>query len=146
MAKEKQIYVQNTGDHGIKVHSADQKLIKRFDIEKFDALTGRLTHTGFTPLSKAEYDTLFKESKVFSHFLERGVLVRHEDLPEEAMTPRDALVSAKREVAEYAERIAELEAENKALAGKVAGLEAENKELSAKIAKDAKPNAGGVNF
>jgi hypothetical protein len=134
MAKERSVYIQNTMDHGIKVHSADGKLVKRFEIARFDNLTGRPTHNGYTALTRAEFDTLFNESKLFSSFLARKLLAQYDELPEDAMTAHEALVEAKRESAEYAQLMDELEKENKALAGKLAAANAANKALTEKIA------------
>jgi hypothetical protein len=115
MAKSKDVYIQCLGDHGIKVHSADGKLTKRFDIAAYDTVSGRQTNTGFTRLTTEEYETLFRESKVFSHFIELKTLVKYDSLPEDALTPHEALVSAKKEAAEHAKLVAELKAENEAL-------------------------------
>jgi hypothetical protein len=137
MAREEHVYIQNTVDHGIKVHSADEKLVKRFEAIQFDDLTGRPTHTGYTPLTKTEYDTLLNESKLFSSCLERKMLVLHDELPEDVMTPHDALVKAKREAAEAERLLAEAEQENKELSGKIAALEAEKTALAGKLAAEA---------
>jgi hypothetical protein len=134
MAKEKVVYIQNTTDHGIKIRSADSKLVKRFEIARFDNLTGRPTHNGYTALTMAEFDTLFRESKLFSSFLERKWLKKYDALPEDAMTAHDALVEAKRESAEYAQLMEELEQENKELTEKLAKAEAEHKALTEKLA------------
>jgi hypothetical protein len=124
MAKVDSVYVHNTGDHGIKVHSEDGKLVKRFDIIRFDDMTGRATSTGYTQISRDEYERLYKESKVFSHFIDLKVLVKHDTLPEEAMTPHDALVSAKRAAAEQEAWAKELEQENEALKAELEALKA----------------------
>jgi hypothetical protein len=134
MAREENVYIQNLTDHGIKVRSADEKLVKRFSAVQFDDLTGRPTHTGYTPLTRTEYDTLRKESKLFSSCLERNLLALHTDLPEDVMTPHDALVRAKREAAESAQLLVESEKESAALTARLAALEARNKELSDTVA------------
>jgi hypothetical protein len=134
MAKTNEVYIQNTGDHGIKVHSADGKLTRRFDILRFDNTTGHVTHSGYTPIPKEEYERLLKESKVFSHFMELKWLVKHDELPEEAMSPHDALVSAKQEAAEQEAWAKELEQENEAL----------KKELEALKAKSGKGGGGAA--
>jgi hypothetical protein len=108
------------------VHSADGKLVKRFNVMSFDDMTGSLTHSGYTEITLAEYETLAKESKVFSHFLGLKTLKRHEALPEEAMTPHDALMSAKREAAEYEQLTAELEKENAELKKEIEALKAKS--------------------
>jgi septal ring factor EnvC (AmiA/AmiB activator) len=135
MAKEKIVHIQNTMDHGLKVHSADGRLVKRFEIAKYDSLTGRVTHSGYTALTQSEFDTLFKESKLFSSFLNRKALVKHDELPDDAMTPHDALVAAKRESAESAQLLEEAEQENKALAERLDKAEANNKTLAGELAK-----------
>jgi septal ring factor EnvC (AmiA/AmiB activator) len=133
MAKEKQVYIQNTRDHGIKVHSADGKLVKRLEIAKFDNLTGRVTHTGHTPLTEAEFATLFNESKLFSSFLAQGFLVKHDELPEDAMTPHDALVRAKREAAESDRLLRETEEANATLRAELSAAETELTATSARL-------------
>jgi hypothetical protein len=122
VAKEKTVFIQNTGDHGVKVHSADEKLVKRFEIVKVDAFTGRQISAGYTPITEAEYDVLSKESKLFSHMLASGVLVKHDSLPEDVMTPHEALREAKKEAAEYEKLLAESDAENKKLSEELEAL------------------------
>jgi hypothetical protein len=134
VAKETVVYIQNVGDHGIKAHSADGKLVKRFECVQYNDLTGRPTHNGYTPLSMTEYATLLRESKVFSHFLDLKMLAKHDALPEDAMSPHDALVSAKRESAEYAQLIAEMEAVKQELERRLAAAEGSNKALESRLA------------
>jgi chromosome segregation ATPase len=133
MARENSVFIQNTMDHGLKAHSADGKLVKRFDIAKADSLTGRAVHNGYTQLTETEFDTLLKESKIFSSFLERKLLVKYDELPEDAMTPRDALVAAKREAAELSAELEKAAAENKALSDRNASLEEENARLVGRL-------------
>ena len=141
MAREKLVYIRNTGDHAIKVSSADGKLTKRLEVARFDALSGRALHFGYTPLTATEHATLARESKLLSHFMDLKILELHETLPEEAMTPHETLVNAKREAAEQAQYVSELEAKIErqekgleALALKSAELERKNKALTEALA------------
>jgi hypothetical protein len=133
MAKEKQVHIQNTMDHGVKVHSADETLVKRFETVQYDDLTGRPTHTGYTPLTETEFATLFAESKIFSSFLAKGFLVKHDELPEDAMTPHDALVAAKREAAESARLLGGMEEAYSVAMSRVGALEKGAAELTARL-------------
>jgi hypothetical protein len=143
MAKNKDVYIQCIGDHGIKVKSEDGKLTKRFDIQAFDGVTGRVVRTGYTKLSLDEYETLLKQSSLFAHFIQRGVLVKHDKLPDDAVTAHDALVGAKREAAESAERIDALEKEVDALKAENDTLKAENAELKKGGGSGGEGGSGG---
>jgi chromosome segregation ATPase len=86
---------------------------KTFQPERIDGTTGRVVSTGYTTLTKEEYDQLSGSSRTFTHYKDKlGLLVEYEDLPPEAKTPQEALVDARNKMREAQARAAELEGEN----------------------------------
>jgi Sec-independent protein translocase protein TatA len=76
---------------------------------RLDKLSGGIAVTGYTELSDEDYRALDETSRTFRHYRDKlKLLVVHDDLPEEAKTPGQALMDAKKAVAA-------LKAENEAL-------------------------------
>jgi chromosome segregation ATPase len=125
------VYIQNIHVAGINVKSADGSLKKRFNIAEQDRISGRQVESGYTRLTKAEYEKLLAESKLFQHFIKLKLLVVHTELPPGAQTPHEALVGARKEIVKREKRIETLEAQNKELQGKLEAVQKDYKTLAA---------------
>jgi hypothetical protein len=124
-------YIQNVYDHGIKVQSLDKKLFKIFRQQSIDHFTGRQRDTGYTRLTEDEYNLLLKESAVFKHFIELKKLIVHDELPADAQTPHEALVSARKDTTKLRVELDRVQAEKETLQGRMNELDAKYKELLA---------------
>jgi hypothetical protein len=124
-------YIQNVYDHGIKVQSLDKKLFKIFRQQSMDHFTGRQRDTGYTRLTEDEYNLLLKESAVFKHFIELKKLIVHDELPADAQTPHEALVSARKDAARLRVELDKVQAGKETLQGQMDELDVKYKELLA---------------
>jgi chromosome segregation ATPase len=108
-------YIQNVHTNGVKAHSADKKLSYTFRPQTVDHFSGRQTDTGYVRLTEDEYNLLLKESAVFKHFIDLKKLIVHDELPADAQTPHEALVSARKDVSKLNVELDKLKAERDAL-------------------------------
>jgi len=131
-------YVQNNHTNGIRVSITvgGKKYDKRFPVQGFD-LTGKIVETGYTRLTEKEYEACGAD-KLFTYFVKIGKLIVHDSLPASAMSPHDALVSARKESGKFQARISELEKENSDLQKQLADAEARYTELAAASEKTGK--------
>jgi hypothetical protein len=106
-------YIQNIHGNTIKFNVVlpDGKVLqKRFPKAAF-GMDGRLVETGYTRLNDEEF-ILCQKEPLFRYFQKRGKLIVHETLPAEAMTPHEALVTARKENREMQANVQMLEREN----------------------------------
>ena len=111
------VFIKNATRYDLIVPVAVAKegdtVLKRQDVmfrtRTVDPTTGRILSTGFTRVTSEEF-SLYKADKTFAKLLEKGRLVEFgsEDLPADALSESDVIVSLQ-------ERIAALEKENAAL-------------------------------
>jgi chaperonin cofactor prefoldin len=121
-------YIQNVHTNSIKAHFADKKEVI-FRPDTVDHFSGRQLYTGYTRLANDDYDKLLKESALFRHFIEMKKLVVHDDLPPDAQTPHEALVSARKDVGKLNAELDKAIKEKEALQAKINELDRRYKEL-----------------
>jgi chromosome segregation ATPase len=122
------IYIQNVHTNSIKTNFADRRTVV-FRPQSVDHFSGRQTSTGYTRLTAAEYEKLLRESAVFSHFIELKKLIVHDELPPDAQTPHEALVSARKDAGKLHAALKAAEAEKEALQARIDELDRKYKEL-----------------
>jgi chromosome segregation ATPase len=123
-------YIQNVHTNGIKTRTADKKEYI-FRPQSVDHFSGRQTSTGYTRLTQDEYGRLLKESAVFKHFIELKKLIVHDELPADAQTPHEALVSARKDAGKLSAELEKVNGEKAALQAEIDGLDKKYKELLA---------------
>jgi chromosome segregation ATPase len=121
-------YIQNVHTNSIKTNFADKKVVI-FRPQSIDHFSGRQIYTGYTRLSEADYKKLLKESAVFKHFIELKKLVVHDELPPDAQTPHEALVSARKDVGKLNAALQAAETEKEVLQARIDELDRQYKEL-----------------
>jgi chromosome segregation ATPase len=128
-------YIQNVHTNSIKPHTADKKEYI-FRPQSVDHFSGRQTSTGYTRLTQDEYGALLAESALFRHFIKLKKLIVHDELPADAQTPHEALVSARKDVGKLSAELDKVNEEKAALQAEIDGLDKKYKELLAASGSD----------
>jgi dynactin complex subunit len=123
-------YIQNVHTNSIKPRTADKKEYI-FRPQHIDHFSGRQTSTGYTRLTKDEYDKLRTESPLFRHFIDLKKLIVHDELPADAQTPHEALVSARKDAGKLAAELDKAGEEKAALQAMIDDLDKKYQELLA---------------
>ena len=122
-------YVKNVHTNGILCTTKDKALTKRFGVLSWDKLTGQRLASGYTPVEEKELEQLTdKESgcALFKYFVAKKKLIVYDKLPDDAISPHEALVSARQDAGKLAGELSKATAE-------VEKLKKENAELKAKL-------------
>lgn len=88
------VRVENADDGmGGKYQKRVPYLTKMFGIRRVDPQTGLLSHTGYTALTGADFDSLIKDCKAFASDIANGALVKFDKAPQEALLDVDLINS-----------------------------------------------------
>jgi len=116
-------YVQNIHTNGILCETGDKTLTKLFPVLAWDKVTGQRLTTGYTAVTEEEIRQFTESCPLFVYFTKKKKLIVHDALPEEAMTPHEALSSARKENGKLAAQIETLTKENAEMREKIMQLE-----------------------
>jgi hypothetical protein len=105
-------YIQNRHIAGIHCKTPDGKTDIWFRIQRIDKRTGRLESTGYTRVTEAQYQKLTAESRTFTRCVEQKMLVVYDEPPADALTPHEALITARREAGKLKGELEKAQAEN----------------------------------
>ena len=94
-------YIHNLYNQPITVRARDESkailFTKVLQPERIDATTGRMVHSGYTPVTEEELKKLTDTSRTFSHYSGKlKLLVVCDELPPEAKTAHEALADARK--------------------------------------------------
>jgi hypothetical protein len=101
--------VYNDPSGGSGLGGQPKKLTINFRPERINTMENRVEETGFTAVDDATYESLLRD-RSFIYAVEEKWLMVHDDLPESAQSPTDALQIAHRENAALRAKVEELEA------------------------------------
>lgn len=93
---------------GKKTKRAFVKFTKVFEPFRADPVTGNVLSTGYTEVSKEEFENL-KKLKVFASYIKKGNFVCYDEAPEGALLDSQIVSSLRSENSALKERIKELE-------------------------------------
>jgi chromosome segregation ATPase len=121
-------YIQNVHTNSIKLADKEGHIFRPQSVDHF---SGRQTSTGYTRLTKDEYDKLLEENVLFRYFIKLKKLVVHDELPADAQTPHEALVSARKDAGKLHAELDRVNGEKAALQAEIDALDKKYKELLA---------------
>jgi hypothetical protein len=81
-----------------------------FPTYRKDSATGQVIETGFTELDQDMYNRLLDGSPLLADALKRGLLIKYDEAPPEALKDSQLLEKARAEAESLRQRISELEA------------------------------------
>jgi len=93
---------------GNKTKRAVIKFTKSFEPLRTDPVTGNVLTTGYTEVSKSEFEDL-KKLRVFAEYIKKGSFVCYDEAPADALLDAQLVNSLRRENKSLRSRIAELE-------------------------------------
>lgn len=93
---------------GKKTKRAFVKFTKVFEPFRADPVTGNVLSTGYTEVSKEEFENL-KKLKVFASYIKKGNFVCYDEAPEGALLDSQIVNALRKENTSLRKRIAELE-------------------------------------
>jgi len=93
---------------GNKTKRAVIKFTKSFEPLRTDPVTGNVLTTGYTEVSKSEFEDL-KKLRVFAEYIKKGSFVCYDEAPADALLDSQLVNSLRRENKSLQSRIAELE-------------------------------------
>lgn len=150
------VWVRNNGNTSIKVTANVKKVVDGneildrrevlFNREKIDHVTGVVQSNGYTAVEAEVFDALYKDSKIFKDQVDKAILVKYDEEPDDAITPAQKITALSKKVLDLTEALAvaearvdsstnnsELTAKNAELQSQVDDLTAKNAELQAKL-------------
>jgi len=123
---------------GNKTKRAVIKFTKSFEPLRTDPVTGNVLTTGYTEVSKSEFEDL-KKLRVFAEYIKKGSFVCYDEAPADALLDSQLVNSLRRENKSLRSRIAELE--KLAEAGKIKDKEDTGKKKTKKKEEPAEEPA-----
>lgn len=155
MEKGKGKYIKNTTDYAYALEvrlkgELSASLVKEFRPETMDGQSGKILHNGFTFVTNEEYEQLNKHTR-FGRYVEKGIFVEYDELPDEVVTldekyaallSENAKLKAGTELEELRAKVASLSEENFALKKALEDAKAEAPKAKAKAEAEA-PKAKG---
>lgn len=123
---------------GNKTKRAVIKFTKSFEPLRTDPVTGNVLTTGYTEVSKSEFEDL-KKLRVFAEYIKKGSFVCYDEAPADALLDAQLVNSLRRENKSLRSRIAELE--KLAEAGKIKAKEDTGKKKTKKKEEPAEEPA-----
>jgi hypothetical protein len=121
-------YIQNVHTNSIKLTDKEGHIFRPQSVDHF---SGRQTSTGYTRLTEDEYNRLLNENKLFKHFIGLKKLIVHDELPPDAQTPHEALVSARKDAGKLNAELNKANRDKAALQTRIDELDKQYKELLA---------------
>jgi hypothetical protein len=116
----KHVYILNTSGSGITCSAVKEEevngktrrtvIFKKEFPRKRITREGQIDQSGVTKITEAEFNTLVESGIGFKQFLERGIISKHDSIPAGSLTAVDIITDLRREKAELAEKVRELEA------------------------------------
>lgn len=135
-------YIQNVHVADIRCTTEDKKLSVVFPIAVADKYTGKQAQSGYTKVNEEQYESLVKTCRLFTKMVELKKLIVYDKAPADAVSPHEALVSARSDARKFQGEAEKLKKETDELKAALADIQKKYDELAASGGGDTEVKKG----